>query len=127
MTLRSVTVMNTAPFWLAAIAAPTTPKAALAATEPADLFVPRNDTCTRSDGSRSPSVEAPIRASVLILAALGGGGIGPAAPIRPAWRDASEDAAAVGLSGALSAAMVAAWRPTASPPIACWHHVNHCR
>src|SRR5712692_7737559 len=93
------------------------------------LAHPNRETRTLSDGCNSPTVEAPMRDSILTLPALGAAGIAPKAARRFAWPAASADAAPVGFPVAppANAAIVAACRETASPPSVCWHQANQVR
>jgi hypothetical protein len=114
---------------LAAMVLPMTPKKNHTIWSPVERFSPQNETSTRSEGSSSPAVEAPIRDSIRTLAALGAEGMTPEAARRDDWRAASAEAAAAGFPAApaASAAIVAACKETASPGNACRHRSNQSR
>src|SRR5258708_22133147 len=72
-----------------------TPKKNHTICSPVERFSPQNETSTRSEGSSSPAVEAPMRESIRTLAPLGAAGRTPEAARRADWRAGSAAAAAL--------------------------------
>src|SRR6266849_9455731 len=103
MILRSVIVTNTSVIWSAPMTLPMTPRAKVQSWADLGWLMPNRETRTLSGGCNSPTVEAPIRDSLLTLPALGAAGIAPKAARRFAWRAASAEAAAVGFPAAPAA------------------------